>query len=146
MKPRYVLATLAAGLFVAACGGRGVVVESGPPGGPSSAATLGIPPGHLPPPGQCRVWVPGRPPGHQRAPGACAVQATRVPPHGWLVFNPGGGHPGKGRGKPGRGRGHDRGGGGIQVKVTVYGERSPEVVRWFERESGKLVREEEVGR
>src|SRR6266516_353093 len=41
--------------------------------GPSTAATLGVPPGHLPDEGECRVWIPGAPPGRQarrrRAPG-----------------------------------------------------------------------------
>ena len=32
---------------------------------PSTAATLGIPPGHLPPPGMCRVWMPDQPPGQR---------------------------------------------------------------------------------
>ena len=32
----------------------------------STAARLGIPPGHLPEPGSCRVWVPGRAPGQQK--------------------------------------------------------------------------------
>ena len=147
--PRVVGTAAAAALTVtlAACSTGGVVVASGPPGpGPSTAATLGIPPGHLPPVGQCRVWIPGEPPGHQRAPGSCAVQATRVPPHGWLVFNPGGDGPGKGRrGKGRRGRGHRSGQGAVQIRVTVYGSSAPEVVRWYERESGELVREEAAG-
>src|SRR5207249_9008254 len=33
--------------------------------GPSTAATLGVPPGHLPKPGECRVWIPRVPPGRQ---------------------------------------------------------------------------------
>src|SRR3989449_8806199 len=42
--------------------------------GPSTAATLGVPPGHLPKPGECRVWIPGVPPGRQPRPKsrACA--------------------------------------------------------------------------
>lgn len=56
----------------------------------STAATLGIPPGHLPPPGQCRVWIPGEPPGKQKdqASGDCAWVQGRVPPGGWLVWRP----------------------------------------------------------
>ena len=54
----------------------------------STAATLGIPPGHLPPPGECRVWMPGTPPGHQRAPGSCSTLERQVPPGGWLVYRP----------------------------------------------------------
>ena len=56
----------------------------------STAARLGIPPGHLPPPGQCRVWIPGEAPGLQQkeATGDCAWVQTRVPPGGWLVWRP----------------------------------------------------------
>src|SRR2546425_3891701 len=45
-----------------------VVPEARSEGGPSTAATLGVPPGHLPKPGQCRIWIPGVPPGHQPRP------------------------------------------------------------------------------
>src|SRR6266571_1772888 len=50
-----------------------VVPEARSEGGPSTAATLGVPPGHLPKPGQCRIWIPGVPPGHQPRPksGSC---------------------------------------------------------------------------
>lgn len=133
MQIRSATGALVTVLLLAACSTGGVVVGSPPPGpGPSTAATLGIPPGHLPPPGECRVWVPGEPPGHQPPPGSCAVLARRVPADGWLVFNPG--RDGRGRGRRGRGKGH--------VRVTVFGESGPEVVRYFERGSGKLIREE----
>lgn len=153
--PLAAAAVLALGL--SACSSRGVVVTSGPPSsGPSTAATLKIPPGHLPPPGECRVWVPGEPPGHQAPPGSCATLATRVPAHGWLVFNPGGEKPGKGRrgGPPGRARGKGNGKGQRgkekrsqgkgQIRITVYGADEPEVIRWFDRSSGELVRQEEA--
>ncbi len=57
----------------------------------STAARLGIPPGHLPEPGSCRVWVPGRAPGQQKdnAAGDCSWVATQVPRGGWLVWRPG---------------------------------------------------------
>lgn len=57
----------------------------------STAATLGIPPGHLPEPGECRVWEPGRPPGQQRdlPQGGCERVEGQVQPHQWLVFRPG---------------------------------------------------------
>ncbi|MDT8436751.1 MAG: hypothetical protein RRA92_08340 [Gemmatimonadota bacterium] len=56
----------------------------------STAARLGIPPGHLPAPGECRVWMPGEPPGKQkgRPSGDCGYVQTRVPPGGWLVWRP----------------------------------------------------------
>lgn len=103
---------------------RKVVVVSEPPG-PSTAVTLGIPPGHLPPPGECRIWVPGRPPGQQQPPGDCRVLERRVPPGGWLVY---------------RLDQKDR----KQVRVSVYDEKSPRVIiiRYFEADTGKLLREE----
>src|SRR5205823_3549655 len=39
-----------------------------PPPPPVSAATLNVPPGHLPELGECRVWIPGVPPGLQSRP------------------------------------------------------------------------------
>jgi hypothetical protein len=56
--------------------------------GPSTAARLGIPPGHLPPPGSCRVWLPGKPPGHQAKSGPCAALLRAAPPGSWLVYRP----------------------------------------------------------
>lgn len=57
----------------------------------STAARLGIPPGHLPDPGECRVWMPGESPGKQKkkAQGDCSWVATQVPAGGWLVWRPG---------------------------------------------------------
>ncbi len=54
----------------------------------STAATLGIPPGHLPPPGECRIWVPGTPPGHQRDAASCSTLERQVPRGAWLVHRP----------------------------------------------------------
>ena len=63
-------------------------VEQPPPR--STAATLGIPPGHLPQPGECRVWIPGTPPGQQ--PGsksrACPGIAAEAPVGSWIVYRP----------------------------------------------------------
>jgi hypothetical protein len=55
----------------------------------STAATLGVPPGHLPPPGQCRVWVPGKPPGHQAKARACAGIERSAPAGTWILYRPG---------------------------------------------------------
>jgi hypothetical protein len=72
----------------------------------STAATLGIPPGHLPPPGECRIWEPGVPPGQQKAPkgskgqgngkkqGGGTGQSCRgiedlAPAGSWVVYRPG---------------------------------------------------------
>ena len=56
--------------------------------GKSTAATLSIPPGHLPPPGQCRVWMPGEPPGHQAKARSCANIERSAPAGSWIVYRP----------------------------------------------------------
>lgn len=56
---------------------------------PSTAATLGIPPGHLPPPGMCRVWVNGKPPGHQARPRSCSNIERTAPAGSYIVERPG---------------------------------------------------------
>jgi len=72
------------------------VVVTGPgtvatTGSRSTAATLGISPGHLPAPGQCRIWEPGTPPGRQRGlpQGDCGFVERRVRPGQWVVYRPG---------------------------------------------------------
>lgn len=112
--------------LLGACARVGVADGPGREGGPSPAATLGIPPGHLPPPGRCRIWNPEVPPGQQRGGrrgGSCADLARRVPAGSWLVFRPT----------------RDR----SQVRVTVYGRGGPAVIRIFHAETGELIREEE---
>lgn len=66
------------------------VPEGNRGGGPSTAATLGIPPGHLPDAGECRVWIPGTPPGHQPKPKSrpCPGIATVAPAGSWIVYRP----------------------------------------------------------
>jgi hypothetical protein len=58
--------------------------------GPSTAATLGVPPGHLPNPGQCRIWIPGTPPGHQPKPKSrsCAAIGAVAPAGSWIIYRP----------------------------------------------------------
>jgi hypothetical protein len=56
--------------------------------GTSTAASLGIPPGHLPPVGQCRVWVPGRPPGHQAAARSCSGIERTASAGTWILYRP----------------------------------------------------------
>jgi hypothetical protein len=58
--------------------------------GPSTAATLSIPPGHLPKAGECRVWIPGTPPGQQPKPKSrpCAGIAPLAPTGSWIVYRP----------------------------------------------------------
>jgi hypothetical protein len=135
---RPLLALVAATSILAACSGTTVLVRNDPAPkedtkedrktekeGPSTAATLGIPPGHLPPPGQCRVWIPGDPPGHQAPAGSCSELASQVPLNGWLVYRPS-------KSKK-------------EVKVSVYDEKKPGVIvviRFYDSKSGDLLREE----
>lgn len=56
--------------------------------GPSTAASLGIPPGHLPPVGQCRVWVLGTPPGHQAAARSCSGIERTASAGTWILYRP----------------------------------------------------------
>ncbi len=55
----------------------------------STAATLGIPPGHLPPPGQCRIWLPGVPPGHQAHSRSCHNIDGSAPAGSLVLYRPG---------------------------------------------------------
>ena len=90
----------------------------------STAATLGIPPGHLPPPGECRIWVPGTPPGHQRDAGSCSTLERQVPQGAWLIHRPS----------------KDK----KVVNVWVYdsGASLPTVLRVFDAVTGALIGEE----
>lgn len=91
---------------------------------PRTAATLGIPPGHLPAPGMCRVWMPGRPPGHQAKARSCSNIERSAPAGSWIVERPG----------------QDR----KVVFVRMMDERRAGVVvrtRVYELRDGKLVRE-----
>jgi hypothetical protein len=92
--------------------------------GPSPAATLGIPPGHLPPPGMCRVWFPGQPPGHQPRARSCDRIERAAPAGSWIVYRPS----------------EDR----KVVHVRVVDERRPGVVvrlRVYDVKLGTLIRE-----
>ncbi|HWB40240.1 MAG TPA: hypothetical protein VG500_03225 [Gemmatimonadales bacterium] len=127
------LATMAATAmaFLAAAGCKPVPAtqpaperSSAPRRSPSTAATLGIPPGHLPAPGMCRVWVPGTPPGHQAKARSCSRIERTAPAGSWIVERPG----------------KDK----KVVHVRVVDERRPGVVvhmRVYEIRNGKLVRE-----
>jgi hypothetical protein len=92
--------------------------------GPSTAGTLGIPPGHLPPLGQCRVWLPGEPPGHQPRPRNCARIESTAPAGSWIVYRPS----------------EDK----KVVHVRVVDERRPGVIvrlRVYDMRRGTLIRE-----
>ncbi len=58
--------------------------------GPSTAATLGVPPGHLPDEGECRVWIPGAPPGRQPRPKSrpCPGIESLAPAGSWIIYRP----------------------------------------------------------
>jgi hypothetical protein len=58
--------------------------------GPSTAARLGIPPGHLPPPGRCKIWIPGDPPGHQARARDCSGIEHDAPAGSWVLYRPSG--------------------------------------------------------
>jgi len=93
-------------------------------GQPSTAATLGIPPGHLPPPGQCRVWIPGQPPGRQPRADRCSDLERGIPAGAWLVY------------RPTADKKH--------VQVSYYDTGRPHVVvavRVYDASSGRLVRQ-----
>lgn len=62
--------------------------QPSPSRGPSTAATLGIPPGHLPPPGSCRVWLQGIPPGHQTVSRICKGIESTAPAGSWILYRP----------------------------------------------------------
>ncbi len=47
--------------------------------GPSTAASLGVPPGHLPPAGQCRIWLKDTPPGRQARSRSCEGIVAEAP-------------------------------------------------------------------
>src|SRR6266567_3923497 len=103
-----------------------LVVPEARSAGPSTAATLGVPPGHLPKPGECRVWIPGVPPGRQPRPKsrACAGIEAVAPPGSWILYRPTADR------KLVHVREVDRARVGVVVRVRV-----------FEVESGRFVRE-----
>lgn len=91
---------------------------------PASLGALGIPLNAVPGPGKCRIWRPGNSASRQMGPGTCRRLAPRVDTGGWLLR-----HPAPPEDGPDR------------VHLVVYGEEGPSLVRIFELESGKLVRE-----
>ncbi len=125
------IALLAASLAFAGCTTRTVVVTEPAPRervavGP--AASLGIPPGHMPRAGQCRIWIRGLPPGRQPRPKSrpCAGLAATAPAGSWILYRPADNR--------------------RLVHVRIVDEhRAGRVVRLrvFEIESGRFVREEE---
>jgi len=126
MRSATVLGATVAVLTAAACStfSSSKRVEPTPRPVRSTAATLGIPPGHLPPPGQCRVWVEGRPPGQQPKARSCAQIERTAPPGSWILYRPT----------------KDR----KAVHVRVLDQRRPGVVvliRVYDAEHGTLLRE-----
>lgn len=130
MKRSRTGAALLATIVLAACSRTAIVTPPPPPEasrGPSTAATLGVPPGHLPKPGHCRIWIPGTPPGQQpgRKSRDCEGIGRVAPAGSWILYRPT-------RDKK-------------LVHVRVVDERRAGIiirVRVFEVETGKFVREE----
>jgi len=62
----------------------------GTPDSPSTASTIGVPPGHLPAVGYCRVWIPGTPPGQQPGPNSrrCQGIGADAPAGSWILHRP----------------------------------------------------------
>ena len=91
--------------------------------GPSTAATLDVPPGHLPDEGECRIWIPGTPPGLQARARSCDGVLDDAPP-GAMVLE---------------GLSDNR----QHVRVIYMGDRPGSVSRVviFEKQTGKYVRE-----
>jgi hypothetical protein len=104
-----------------------IVVPETHSAGPSTAATLGVPPGHLPKPGECRVWIPGAPPGQQPRPKSrsCAGIAAAAPAGSWILYRPPADR------KVVHARMVDERRAGVIVRIRV-----------FEAESGRFLREE----
>lgn len=121
-----VLVALTATLGAIACSTHhGDVAHEPAPAARSTAATLGVPPGHLPPPGLCRIWMAGRPPGHQPSPQSCDGIVTRAPAGSMILYRP-----------P-----RDR----RTVRVQYVDDRRAGVVvriRLFEAKTGKLLRDQ----
>jgi hypothetical protein len=128
MRSAMILGSAVAVLAATACSSITTTQKSEPAPAahrrPSSAATLKIPPGHLPAPGQCRVWIPGEPPGHQPRPRSCARIERTAPAGSWIVYTPS----------------DDK----KVVHVRVVDERRPGVVvrvRVYDVKRGTLIRE-----
>ncbi len=145
LNTRRILPALLVGTALMGCSGKSIYQpqprpEPAPRRGP--AATLGIPPGHLPAAGQCRVWVPGKPAGHQARARSCAGIERGAPAGSWIVYGPIDDEGGKGKGK-GKAKGHDK----KLVRVQVVDERRAGVIVWvrvFDAVSGVLVSEEKA--
>jgi len=86
----------------------------------------GIPFDYIPQPGKCRVWYPDRSPDEQPVPERCLEIAANVPPGARLVY------------------------GGSTVKTYRIEQFDPQdpgtvtVIRYYELESGRFLREEKV--
>jgi hypothetical protein len=143
LNTRRIVPALLLGAALTGCSGKSIYQQERPEPAPrkgSTAATLGIPPGHLPATGECRVWMPGKPPGHQAKPRSCANVERFAPAGSWIVYGPAAGEPGPGKGK-GKAKGHDK----KLVRVRVVDERRAGVIVWvrvFDAVTGTLVSEE----
>lgn len=115
-----------AAAFLAGCSSTRAGAEEGSDGSieASTLGALGIPLSAVPGPGRCRIWRPGNPTMQQSGPGSCRSLARRVDAGGWLIRHP----------TPPE-DGPDR------VHLVVYGEEGASLIRIFDRESGRMIRE-----
>lgn len=122
-RTRAVLCLALAGLLLAGCSSRRAGADDGSIEA-STLVALGVPLNAVPGPGKCRIWRPGTPISQQSGRGSCRSLSRRVPEGAWLLR-----HPSPPEGGPDR------------VHLVVYGDDGPSLVRIFDRESGKMVRE-----
>ncbi|NIM50192.1 MAG: hypothetical protein GTN62_07615 [Gemmatimonadales bacterium] len=125
---RHVGLIMVLGIAAFGCSRRVVVVERPAPG-PSTAVTLGVPPGHLPPAGMCRIWIPGRPPGRQARARSCGGVLSAAPAGAMILYRPSENR------KVIRVRYVDTKRAGVVVRIRV-----------FEAASGRFLREEKGSR
>lgn len=88
--------------------------------------SAGIPFEYIPQPGKCRFWYPDRSSEEQPDPERCLEIAANVPPGAWLVY----------------------GGSTVRTyRIQEYDVQDPgtvSVIRYYEAESGRFLREERV--
>ena len=93
MRRRALISALAGLLAAGACTHRirTIILDPNPDvRGGEAAATLGVPPGHLPSEGECRIWIPGTPPGRQPRPKSrpCPGIESLAPAGSWIIYRP----------------------------------------------------------
>jgi len=83
LRRRALISALAGLLAAGACTHRirTIILDPNPDvRGGEAAATLGVPPGHLPSEGECRIWIPGTRP--------CPGIESLAPAGSWIIYRP----------------------------------------------------------